>query len=136
MTMNRMHNATNPFQGHVRKVLCVCSAGLLRSPTTAALLTIHWGFNTRAVGTSSSHALIPVDGVHLHWADDIVVMDKGQESFIQSAMDIANTKETPVHTLNIPDSFVFFDAELVKILIPKLTEVFGPPTCRLESLPQ
>lgn len=28
---NAMGNAANPYQGNYKKVLCVCSAGLLRS---------------------------------------------------------------------------------------------------------
>ncbi len=65
MTFNRLHNMRNPHQGSNKKVLCVCSAGLLRSPTLAWILSNEpFNFNTRAVGTSSEYALIVLDEVH------------------------------------------------------------------------
>ena len=57
---NRLHNATNPYQGSYKKVLCVCSAGMLRAPTAAVVLSRPpYDFNTRAVGTDLGTALIP-----------------------------------------------------------------------------
>ena len=49
MRANAMHNCTNPYQTGTEKILCVCSAGLLRSPTLAGELYKR-GFNTRAAG--------------------------------------------------------------------------------------
>lgn len=57
---NRKWNAKNPHQGNFERVLCVCSAGLLRSPTVAVVMAQH-GFNTRAAGLEKDFALIPVD---------------------------------------------------------------------------
>lgn len=49
--MNRIANASNKFQGSYKRVLCVCSAGLLRSPTAALVLSKDpYNFNTRACG--------------------------------------------------------------------------------------
>ncbi len=74
--MNRMHNAGNLHQGQYKKVLCVCSAGLLRSPTTAVVLSKEpYNFNTRAAGCVPDYALIKVDAVLIHWADEIVCME-------------------------------------------------------------
>jgi predicted protein tyrosine phosphatase len=41
--MNRLGNCKNYHQGKFKRVLCVCSAGLLRSPTTdlEAMLKSH-----------------------------------------------------------------------------------------------
>ena len=49
--MNRLGNSKNPYQGDFKKVLCVCSAGLLRSPTAAWVLSnAPFNFNTREIG--------------------------------------------------------------------------------------
>ena len=48
--MNRLANTQNKYQGKYKKVLCVCSAGLLRSPT-AALVLSQEPFNFNGVNT-------------------------------------------------------------------------------------
>ena len=62
-TMNKLHNLRNPFQGEAKKVLCVCSAGLLRSPTAAIILQRDYGFNTRSCGINPDYALIDFDEI-------------------------------------------------------------------------
>ena len=41
----------NPYQGDRRRILFVCSAGLLRSPTGAHVGSVR-GYNTRAAGSN------------------------------------------------------------------------------------
>ena len=66
---NRLGNVSNGFQGKFRRVLCVCSAGLLRSPTLAEILSQPpYNFNTRAVGIAKEFALIPIDMAHAAWS--------------------------------------------------------------------
>lgn len=78
--MNRKWNSHNEYQGKHKRVLCVCSAGLLRSPTAAWVLSNPpYNFNTRAAGIDVGHALIPVDDVLIEWADEIVCMDEYQQ---------------------------------------------------------
>lgn len=111
--MNRLHNATNPYQGKFKRVLCVCSAGLLRSPTAAVVLSQDpFNFNTRAVGLDESHALIPIDQVHVAWADEIVVMSTSQ------SIEIKRKFETnkPIRILDIPDSFSYRDPKLMELI--------------------
>ena len=74
-TRNQLGNARNPHQGPTKKVLCVCSAGLLRSPTLAKAIGEAYGFNTRAVGACKPFALIPISEALLIWADEIVFVD-------------------------------------------------------------
>ena len=74
-TFNQIHNVKNEHQGDRKKVLCVCSAGLLRSPTVAHLLNQKYGYNTRACGTDISYALIPISEALIYWADEIVCVD-------------------------------------------------------------
>lgn len=134
VTRNRLGNVANGYQGHFKKVLCVCSAGLLRSPTCAEVLARDpFNFNTRAVGTSQEYALVPIDLVHLAWADEIVVMGKDQEQII-TKMQLELEEQgrgftyydiVPVHNFNIPDNFGFRDPTLVRLLTEKAYEVFG-----------
>lgn len=68
---NRIFNSGNPNQGDYKRMLCVCSAGLLRSPTTAYVLSqAPYNYNTRAAGLVADFALIPVDEVLLRWAEE------------------------------------------------------------------
>ena len=109
---NRLWNCRNPNQGSTLKVLTVCSAGLLRSPTLAHILSSEpYNFNTRAVGLDEGHALIPLDEVHLEWADVVFCMD-------QSMAEVIARKgfEGQIFNLSIPDNFEYRDPELVNMM--------------------
>ncbi|NBT09187.1 MAG: hypothetical protein EBS98_10375 [Chitinophagia bacterium] len=119
---NRFWNSKNPNQGNFKKVLCVCSAGLLRSPTVAWILSNPpFNFNTRAVGASPSFALTPIDDVFIEWADVIVFVSDGNEAEVSARFDIS---EKHVVTLNLPDVFQFRDPRLVEIATEQLTQAF------------
>jgi predicted protein tyrosine phosphatase len=112
--MNRIANCTNPYQGKIKKVLCVCSAGLLRSPTAAWVLGQEpYNFNTRAVGYVKDFALIPLDEVLLQWADEIVVMDAMMEQHVKGLMLIDNIPAKPIVNLDIEDSYAYRDPALI-----------------------
>lgn len=74
-TRNQLSNTKNPYQGNAAKVLCVCSAGVLRSPTLANVLHDKLKYNTRAVGSEKDYALIPVTEALVVWADEIVFVN-------------------------------------------------------------
>ena len=115
--MNRLGNCTNPYQGQTKKVLCVCSAGLLRSPTAALVLSQEpYNYNTRAAGISKEYALIEVDDVLLHWADEIVCMDTEQKRGLEARLKDKGLVDTTLICLNIPDSFAYRDPELMKMI--------------------
>lgn len=109
MRMNAFHNVGNPHQGPELKVLCVCSAGLLRSPTTAVVLANEYGYNTRAAGVNEEYALIPVTDLLIHWADSIVCMQEEHYTAIKDRIP----KEKSVVILDIPDNFKRMDPILV-----------------------
>jgi predicted protein tyrosine phosphatase len=116
--LNRLHNAKNPYQGDTKKVLCVCSAGLLRSPTAANLLHVEYGYNTRAAGIDRGHALIPVDACLVHWADEIVVTNSWMKKEVEELMpEYGPTK--PIFVLDIPDNFGWNEPALRKIIAEK-----------------
>jgi predicted protein tyrosine phosphatase len=109
--MNRLGNSTNPFQGSYKKVLAVCSAGLLRSPTTAVILSQEpYNYNTRAAGLDPEFALIVVDDVLLHWADEVVCMTSAQQKKLKKMTD------KPIQCLNIDDNFEYRNKELINLI--------------------
>lgn len=108
---NRIHNASNPNQGPYKRILCVCSAGLLRSPTMAFVLS-QMGHNSRAAGSAPGFALILVDEVLLHWADQLVFVNKENFEDVSKRFDLSS-KDNIV--LNIPDRYQYRDPELMKI---------------------
>lgn len=109
--MNRLHNCKNPYQGNTKKVLCVCSAGLLRSPTAAVVLNRKYDYNTRACGVDEGHALIPIDGVLCNWADEIVLMEKWMVDYVEEAF---NSK---IMVLGVPDKYAYMDPLLQKAIL-------------------
>lgn len=110
---NALWNCKNPNQGDFKKVLCVCSAGLLRSPTAAVVLNHEYGYNTRACGIEPSFALIPFDEVLAHWADEIVVMEPYQVNLIPERY------KDKVFCLNIMDSFEYMNPKLQELIKEK-----------------
>lgn len=118
---NRLGNCKNPYQTPVKKVLCVCSAGLLRSPTAAVVLSQEpFNFNTRAAGITSEFALIKVDDVLLTWADEVVCMDHIQRSELERQLK-ALGMDTPVLVLNMPDQFRYRDPALMRLIAEAYT---------------
>ena len=114
--MNRIANSDNRFQGAYKRVLCVCSAGLLRSPTAAWVLSQEpYNYNTRAAGLTEEFALVPVDKVLLHWASEIVCMSGEQADEVQDLLDDMQ-EEKPIISLNIPDMYGYRDPELVELI--------------------
>jgi len=130
---NRMANSRNMYQGARKRVLCCCSAGLLRSPTAAWILSNEpWGFNTRAVGCTPEYALIPVDEALVFWADEIVVMDDVQELIVRDLLNKAYDSPTeanavPVHVISVPDIYECRQPELIEALTKKFKEIWPNP---------
>lgn len=111
MSLNRKSTTKNPYQGNFKKVLCVCSAGCLRSPTAAVVLSQDpFNFNTRAAGMNTEFAIIPVDDVLIEWADEIVCMDS------YMAHQLSKMTKKRVVCLDIPDNFNYRDPELMQLI--------------------
>lgn len=125
-TMNRIGNAGNRYQGDYKRVLCVCSAGLLRSPTAALVLSQDpFNYNTRAVGISNEYALIPLESVHLHWADEIVAMEERHAEYVREALKNVGLFDSapPIYVLNIPDNYEYRNPALTKMIAERYVEV-------------
>lgn len=121
-TMNALHNCKNPYQGAEKRVLCLCSAGLLRSPTAAYVLQKELGYNTRAAGVTD-YALIPVTEVLLKWADEIVCVN--QETYNILIDDIKRDVpevDTDIVVLDIPDIYPRMDSTLQNEILRQYLE--------------
>ena len=122
LSFNQIANTQNPYQGDAVKALCVCSAGLLRSPTIAKVLTER-GYNTRAAGMSQEYALIPVTPALIAWADEIHVVAEQEDALLDAIIEakaavggFVSFKYPEVHVYDIPDCFPTFDPELIRII--------------------
>lgn len=118
MNKNRLANTKNPYQGDRIKTLCVCSAGLLRSPTLAFVLQQEpYNRNTRAVGATVEFALIPIDEALIDWADEIVFV----EHSVFNAVNIGyNLEGKDLTVLKIPDKYEAFSLDLIEAIKDEL----------------
>lgn len=104
----------NPFQGSDKRVLFVCSMGILRSATGARLYSHK--HNTRSAG-SWNDALIPLTDPLLAWAQEIVFVNKHnylqvKEYYAGEQVDL--DKEFNVKVLNIPDKYPHMHPKLIE----------------------
>lgn len=117
-TRNQMANISNPYQGNSRKVLCVCSAGCLRSPTLANVLHKELGYNTRACGSAESFALIPITEALIHWADEIIFVDEDCKTYLDTeTKEELSLAKARLVTLNVPDDYAYGEEVLEKELL-------------------
>ncbi len=128
---NLLHNLTNPYQTDAKRILTVCSAGLLRSPSTAVVLNREFGYNCRSCGIDSNYALVPISHALIHWADEVVVMEQwmvnGVKDIIRAIFDGANADamidSKTIICLNIKDSYGYMDEKLQELIVDKYNEV-------------
>jgi predicted protein tyrosine phosphatase len=113
-------NTTAPYnnysQGSAPRWLFVCSAGLLRSPTGAAL-AIRKGLNARSCGSAVDYALIPISANLIMWAEKIVFLNEENyneclELFKDYQM-LNNLLIVRALVLDIPDIYNFNDTDLI-----------------------
>lgn len=129
-TMNALHNVTNPYQGKEKRVLCLCSASLLRSQTLATVLYEKYRYNTRSAGVSD-YALIPVSTALLKWADEIICVE--QYVFDSLMNDLEKYEEINnerielqnMIVLDIPDIYERMNPTLQRIIIEQYEEAIN-----------
>ena len=106
----------NHSQGSAPRWLFVCSAGLLRSPTGAAL-AIRKGLNARSCGSAVDYALIPISANLIMWAEKIVFINEENyheclELFKDYQM-LHNLLTVRSLVLDIPDIYNYNDPDLI-----------------------
>lgn len=119
----------NEAQGRYLRVLFVCSAGLLRSPT-AAKVAGEFNINARAAGSLPYLALIPVSANLVVWADKLVFVNK--ENFEQTLEifkeqpDFIETIKNKAIIWNIEDYYDYNSRMLQTVLRDKIREELLP----------
>ena len=106
---------SNSYQGDYKRVLTVCSANMLRSPTMAHVLSAEpYNYNTRSAGTSD-FALIPVTNDLLMWADEIVCADSEHTTVINRMLQKLDI-DKPLINLRIPDVYEYRNEGLIDLI--------------------
>lgn len=127
---NQLANVANVHQGPTKRVLCVCSAGLLRSPTLANVLHQEYRFNTRACGATEEYALIPISEALVAWADMIVFVEPIVYDYAllvhKIDVDALERAGKTVRVLNIPDQYEWNHEELRQICISQFDKESTP----------
>ena len=124
--MFRIANAKNEFQGDWPRVLCVCSAGLLRSPTLAWVLSNEpYNCNTRAAGSHHEYALIPFDAALYAWAQRIVFVNRQNYNRVKKGLGF-DLPDATTYVLDVPDSYAFREPRLVESIKAELERVGFP----------
>lgn len=98
----------DPYQGKDKRVLFVCSAGILRSATGARMYASK--YNTRCAG-SSPYALIPVTHELLLWAQQVVFVNEENYLDVCERFDL-DTFKCDIKVLDIPDNYDHMHPEL------------------------
>jgi predicted protein tyrosine phosphatase len=106
----------------VKRVLFVCSANQLRSPTAEQLFAGRPGFEVASAGLNRT-AAIPVTPELLEWADVIFVMERQHRTKLANRFR-RHLRSKRLICLDIPDEFEFMDPKLVAILNAKLESFF------------
>jgi len=106
----------NVWQGETKRVLTVCSANMLRSPTMQVVLSSPpFDYNTRSCGIYD-FALVPVTKELLDWADEIVCADNEHAERIVQLVHKYGIKDKPVVNLRIPDHYEYRNPELIRLI--------------------
>jgi len=108
----------NEWQGKHKRVLCLCSANMLRSPTMQVVLSSEpFNYNTRSAGTYD-FALIPISAELLSWADEIVCADTEHVQKVLAVADKVSPliKAKPIVNLHIPDIYEYRHPELMLLI--------------------
>lgn len=132
---DRIFSLTCPYsnmsQGQQRRLLFVCSAGMLRSPTAAAI-AVKQQANARSCGSTVSLALIPISANLIAWADKVVFMQN--ENYLETRIkfagedDILQVLNKKKLVWNIPDHYNYMEDGLVYILETKIGELINEYT--------
>jgi predicted protein tyrosine phosphatase len=115
-TKNQLFNINNGFQGDTKKVLTVCSAGLLRSATLQNFLIREYGYNVRNCGTEESYALIPISDALCLWADEIIFVNEENYNMVKNDLKELGIEKESIKILDIPDMYNFNDPKLIEII--------------------
>jgi predicted protein tyrosine phosphatase len=98
----------------VKRLLFICSANKLRSPTAEHIFSTWPDIETDSAGLNAA-AEQQLSTEQLEWADIIFVMEKAHRNKL-SAKFGKHLKGKRVICLDIPDDYEFMDPDLVRLL--------------------
>ncbi len=111
----------NVYQSNRKRWLFVCSAGMLRAPTGAAVATAR-GINARSCGSNTNYALIPLSVNLIMWADKIFFVH--EENYMDAKITFEDTYwpdiEAKCVVMDIPDIYEAYDPKLLQIFETEL----------------
>ena len=115
----------NEYQTAAKRLVFVCTVGMLRSPT-AQIVASQAGFNARAAGSDRDKALIPLNANLIEWADKIVFMEfsnycQALNTFEGTGYDETIREKKVIW--NIEDHYHWGDNILFRILETKMKEL-------------
>lgn len=97
-----------------RNILFVCSKNQWRSPTAEAIYSNDHRISVRSRGTARS-AVRALRSSDIVWADAVLVMEDKHRQRILADFP-GESKFKPLYVLDIPDDYLFMDAELVQLI--------------------
>ncbi len=101
-----------------QKVLFVCNANRLRSPTAERIFRGRPGLEVKSAGVDSN-ASVGVSRDLMEWADIIFVMEKRQRNIIhKNFKDMYERKR--IVCLYIPDEYDFMHPDLIELLLERV----------------
>jgi predicted protein tyrosine phosphatase len=101
------------------RVLFICRQNRRRSATAERIFAKHPLLDVRSAGTNPD-ALVHVNERMLTWADAIFTMDPAQKCALERQFAGHPALERLI-CLQIPDTFIFLDPELVRLLEERAT---------------
>lgn len=107
----------NHNQGVYKKVLFVCTGGILRSATAAHWAAQHKGWNTRSCGILNE-SVPPISTTLVSWADVIFCLQQEHQDFVYAHYPEEVFRKCAI--LGIPDHFVYRDPDLINYIATAL----------------
>ena len=105
---------------YMQKLLFICSANRLRSPTAETVFSELPDVSVKSAGTSP-FATVTVSDDLLDWADMIFVMEEFH--YIELVEQFGTLiQNKPLFVLDIPDIYQYMQPELVEILKTKVSK--------------
>ncbi len=103
------------------RLLFVCAKNQWRSPTAAAIYQNDSRLSVQSAGLSQQSPSV-ISAKLLGWADLVLVMEHEHTARIRDRFR-AKLDLPDIISLEIPDNFIFMDAELVRILKPAVEDI-------------
>ena len=100
------------------KLLFICSANQMRSPTAEAVFSKDEEIEAASAGINPD-AQTPVSADLVEWADVVVAMEQVHKDHLQEQFGYLLRRKR-LAVLDIPDRYAYMDPELVRLLREKI----------------